>query len=54
MLPFLSMTVEERLRAFERLLREMDALSAGQPVVRHPEDKDFWRHWMDPSLGRPR
>jgi hypothetical protein len=43
----------ERIAALESLLRAMDVLLAGRLPVRPPADSSFWRHWKDPSLGRP-
>ena len=43
-----------RLEAFSDLLRGMDVLLDGREPARSPDDAAFWRHWQDPSLGRPR
>jgi hypothetical protein len=51
--PYRHLTPAERWAAFAELLREMETLSAGRPGARSPDDENFWRHWKDPSLGRP-
>ena len=52
--PYRDLGSIERLEALVSLLREMDALLAGRPPLRAPDDVEFWRHWMDPARGRPR
>jgi hypothetical protein len=52
--PYRDMSVTERFAALAELLREMDALLAGRMPLRTPDDEDFWRHWVDPTRGRPR
>jgi hypothetical protein len=51
---FASLDADARVEALVALLRGMDALLAGRPPLRSPDDEAFWRHWLDPSLGRPR
>jgi len=48
------LSVAERMEALRALLRDMDVLLAGRTPKRSPDDENFWRHWKDPSLGRPR
>ena len=43
-----------RLEALVVLLRGMDLLLGGRQPATSPDDAAFWRHWSDPSLGRPR
>lgn len=46
------LTVDERLRALDRWVEEILAIQGNRrpsPEPGHP----FWRHWRDPSLGRP-
>ncbi len=52
--PFRDMTPRARIDALVMLLCEMDAILAGRPPFRSPDDIDLWRHWKDPSLGCPR
>jgi len=52
--PYRDMTVAERFEAFDSLQRAMDALLDGRMPMRAPDDEDFWKHWVDPSRGRPR
>jgi hypothetical protein len=52
--PYRHLGPAARLAALESLLGDMDVLLAGRTPVRAPDDEAFWRHWMDPSLGRPR
>ncbi|MEN8148247.1 MAG: hypothetical protein ABFS86_00405 [Planctomycetota bacterium] len=52
--PYRSLDAAARLEALASLLRDMDTLLDGRMPVRSPDDENFWRHWMDPSLGRPR
>jgi hypothetical protein len=42
-----------RLAALADLLRDMDVILDGRMPAPSPDDETFWRHWMDPSLGRP-
>jgi hypothetical protein len=52
--PYRDLDVEARLEAWTALQRSMDALLDGRTPVRSPDDIDFWKHWVDPSRGRPR
>ena len=51
--PFRRMTPAERLRWFVRLQKSMDAFVRLHPPARDPAEDDFWKHWRDPSHGRP-
>ena len=53
-LPYRNLDTTARLEAMAALLRSMDTLLGGREPLRAPEDEEFWRHWRDPSLGRPR
>lgn len=52
--PYRALDPKARLEALTALLREMDALLAGRRPRVAPEHTDFWRHWTDPTRGRPR
>jgi hypothetical protein len=52
--PYRGLDSVARLEALASLLGAMDALLRGRRPVRSPDDRAFWRHWKDPSLGRPR
>ena len=49
-----NLTPAQRIEALADLLASMDRILAGRKPLRSPEDEDFWRHWVDPSLGCPR
>jgi hypothetical protein len=47
-----NLTADERLKALDAWMQEMLAVLGGRrpaPEPGHP----FWRHWKDPTLGRP-
>lgn len=46
--------VAARLEALTALLWDMDVLLRGRRPLRAPDDTAFWKHWKDPSVGRPR
>jgi hypothetical protein len=52
-LPYAHLTAQQRFDALRDLLREIELLRGSRPLLRDPRDEDFWRHWKDPSLGRP-
>jgi hypothetical protein len=52
--PYSAMSPAERLRALAALNGWMDALLAGRTPEAEDGERPFWRHWKDPSLGRPR
>jgi hypothetical protein len=52
--PWRSLDARARIEALTSLLRDMDTLLDGRMPVRSPDDENFWRHWMDASLGRSR
>jgi len=52
--PYRALDAAARLDALVVLLRGMDLLLGGRRPVISPDDAAFWRHWSDPSLGRPR
>ena len=51
---YLRLDTTARLQALADLLRGMDEFLAGRLPRRSPDDENFWRHWQDPTLGRPR
>ena len=48
------MSATERLAELARLNALMDALLGDREPRVEDGEAPFWRHWMDPSLGRPR
>ena len=52
--PFRRLSPTARFEAFAALMREMEALLGDSEPVTHPDDRVFWRHWKDPSVGRSR
>ena len=51
--PYRALDTAARLEALTALLRGMDSILGGRRPARSPDDEEFWRHWKDPSLGRP-
>ncbi|MHC4971626.1 MAG: hypothetical protein ACYTG3_04790 [Planctomycetota bacterium] len=51
--PYLRLTPAERWAAFAALQAEMDVLLNGRAPWRDDRFEPLWRHWKDPSLGRP-
>ena len=46
-------STDERFDALEGLLRQMQEL-LGARTPGHDGSLPFWRHWSDPTFGRPR
>lgn len=46
------LTPDERLQALDRWMEEILAVLGGRAPAEEP-GLPFWRHWKDPSLGRP-
>ena len=51
--PYRDMTPAERFEALAKLLEEVAAILGDREPAGDGEPFPFWRHWMDPSLGRP-
>ena len=52
--PYHDMTPAERLAELAKLCAWMDTLLADREPRSEDGEEPFWRHWKDPSLGRPR
>ncbi|MFV1959501.1 MAG: hypothetical protein ACC662_08835 [Planctomycetota bacterium] len=52
--PYRHLDAPARFEALAVLLRGMDVLLRGRRPVRAPDDVAFWKHWKDPTFGRPR
>jgi hypothetical protein len=46
------LTADERLQALDRWMAEVLAVLGDRRPAAEP-GLPFWRHWKDPSLGRP-
>jgi hypothetical protein len=46
------LTADERLQALDRWMEEILAVLGDRKPAPEP-GLPFWRHWKDPSLGRP-
>ena len=46
------LTADERLQALDRWMAEILAVLGDRKPAPEP-GLPFWRHWKDPSLGRP-
>ena len=52
--PYAGMSPADRLRALAALNGWMDSLLAGRAPETVDGERPYWKHWKDPSLGRPR
>ena len=51
--PYAAMTPAERLQELATFNGWVDVLLAGRLPEEADGEQPFWRHWMDPGLGRP-
>jgi hypothetical protein len=48
------LNLEERFALLGALNARVDLLSPAPLTAEDVREEPFWRHWMDPSVGRPR